>query len=115
MANNLPPGCSVSSIPGNRPEDAEFENACEMATAVCRTAIPQLFDSAQRLGILNEDRAEALVEAIANALITAYDNGYEKGYKDGKIDQDTAQIGYCSKCGAGVYHEMGYCGNCKGG
>ena len=27
--SNLPPGCSVSDIPGNRPEDLEWENAID--------------------------------------------------------------------------------------
>lgn len=77
---NLPPGCSMSDLPGNRPEDIDWENACEMATAVCNSAVPWMLDS------MSQAWSEKLIEAMANALVTAHDNGKEAGISLGKAD-----------------------------
>lgn len=94
MSNNLPPGCSVSSIPGNRPEDADWENALQQAEAIIRSVAPRLMRSegkdergiyVVRPGLLSEDHADTLMEAIANGLLTAYDNGKEEGASEGRV------------------------------
>lgn len=94
MSDNLPPGCSVSSIPGNRPEDADWENACQMATAIMQSATPRLLrwegrneqgTYVVRPGILNDEQADGLMEAIASALLTAYENGKEAGASEGRL------------------------------
>lgn len=38
MSSNLPPGCRESDIPGNRPEDVEFESAMEKAEEILYNA-----------------------------------------------------------------------------
>lgn len=77
--SNLPPGCSVSSIPGNTPEDAEWEHACEQALIIMQTAVPRLVrwegrneqgTYVVRPGLLTDDQADKLMEAIAENLLT---------------------------------------------
>jgi hypothetical protein len=64
MSSNLPPGCSVSDIPGNRPEDAEWEemNDC-------------LFQ------VLDQQGFEALVDKVLERVHEAYNAGYSDGEK----------------------------------
>ncbi len=81
---NLPPGCSVSDIPGNRREDladeafwAEWEKRAEAAG-------------------LDPDRPPLVVplaepDPIARALEIARDIGYERGYEEGQADAGLAQ------------------------
>lgn len=77
---NLPPGCSVSDIPGNSQADADWEHNCEMASAVVHSAIPWLLDS------ISTHYSEKLVEAIATALMTAHEVGESKGFSLGRAD-----------------------------
>lgn len=76
---NLPPGCSVSDIPGNRPEDmAEeawweaFDKACEQQSV----EIPQeAYDS----------------DWFAQALVLARDLGYTQGANEQRLDDELAR------------------------
>jgi len=50
MPSNLPPGCSVSQIPGNRPEEALYEAAWEWAEEQLRELSLQDFKRAILIG-----------------------------------------------------------------
>ena len=89
MNDNLPPGCSVNDIPGNRKEDIEFERAFDQALDIIRAAVPRLLRSegpsdisgryVVRPGLLTDDQADKLAECIAFALIEAREDGINAG------------------------------------
>ena len=67
--SNLPPGCSVRDIPGNRPEDLRAE---------------ALFDSIYEvLPIsLSDDEQDTIAEAIFELISKAWADGYSQGRAD---------------------------------
>lgn len=76
---NLPPGCCVSDIPGNRPEDIEWERALEKAalyieagqytTEEVRTALGELPEEAISELANHPLVRDALVELRAQELV----------------------------------------------
>jgi hypothetical protein len=77
MASNLPPGVSISDIPGNRPEDLEEEEFWAEFTRKCH----------------NEGIAGDIIdcgweddEIFSRAIIIARDLGYSKGQADAEAD-----------------------------
>lgn len=79
MSSNLPPGVSVSMIPGNRPEDIGYEEAWD-----------QLLKTYQKnkLGIPEEFVDE---DWFVNAVDIAMEFAYNKGYRDAVNDAEFAQ------------------------
>jgi hypothetical protein len=76
---NLPPGCNVSDIPGNRPGDdaAEaFENA------MCSR-----FDDVEKLLQSTSSVDQLLYNLFVKVADWAYRKGVDDGYADGKADQ----------------------------
>ena len=84
MASNLPPGCNVSDIPGNRPEDEKWENIIDTFWSkdrtpkknrilrIASTALVELLDEAIEYGIevgkqeqIESDRENAYYEEMA--------------------------------------------------
>ena len=75
MSSNLPPGVSEGMIPGNRPEDAAYEEWWEKFDEKCGengiTVPNEIYDS----------------EWFTNAIDLAKDMGYDSGYSDGQADE----------------------------
>lgn len=69
---NLPPGCSVSDIPGNRPEDQAAE---------------ALYDSIYNLldGIQDDATKDRIAEQFYNMVMKARENGYQVGMTDERM------------------------------
>ena len=66
MVSNLPPGCRVSDIPGNRPEDLAAEAKYDT-----------IYDELEKLGYdCNEKSTEQLAEAISKLMDEAFAAGY---------------------------------------
>lgn len=61
---DLPPGCSVSDIPGNRPEDEAYEKMMD--------------DFYAKLSKEEQEKAEPLVDIIAKAINYGIDIGMEQ-------------------------------------
>lgn len=72
MASNLPPGVSVSMIPGNRPEDIEDE-------AFWETLDAKLIENGIDLPEFTDELTK--VVDVARGL------AYERGYADGRNDE----------------------------
>jgi len=68
---NLPPECSVSDIPGNRPEDFAEEALFE--------AIDNALNPMHEVGRSSYD---VTVEAIRELIDKAYEDGYNAGRRD---------------------------------
>jgi hypothetical protein len=66
---NLPPGCNVSDIPGNRPEDDEIESIMDII-------YDQFPDS------LSAIEKESLCLWIVARMGESYDAGYKQGMAD---------------------------------
>lgn len=78
MNSNLPPGVSVSDIPGNRPEDAAEEAFWDAFDAKCREA-----------GI---DMPPIDLDSSTAKLITiARDLGLMQGFNEGRAEEQMAQ------------------------
>jgi hypothetical protein len=77
MSNNLPPGCSASSIPGNSPDDIAFDKFCEELTAITdrynwETPDPQ--------------DGRLLPDVLWEKMQQAYDSGLSQGYALARAD-----------------------------
>ena len=76
---NLPPGCSVSDIPGNRPEDEAYEHFWGVsfpdALKVARVEIPnEWWDNDQ------------FIQAVDEANVLGFATGYEECKQDAAFD-----------------------------
>ncbi len=77
---NLPPGCSVRDIPGNRPEDEAQE-----------ALLDELYEQiAKHLGGASADEAVSgpLAEWYSTKIGEAYRMGYEQGISDERMAQE---------------------------
>jgi len=86
---NLPPGCNVSDIPGNRPED-EAAEAFEIALGEKFPEIGKLVDS-------ENDRSQRLYETILKIAEWAFTEGSSDGYASGSADSGYAKAETLSK------------------
>lgn len=85
---NLPPGCSVSDIPGNRPEELEAEAFADMVDEKLialgcrfdRNGVPIFPRGRDRLKFY-----EGLSEFIAKMRDEAYSSGYAEGVRDERL------------------------------
>lgn len=69
MTSNLPPGCRVSDIPGNRPEDFKAEAIGDM-----------IYDALEKAGYKTDTkRADKAVELIHALIIQAERSGFADG------------------------------------
>ena len=92
---NLPPGCSVSDIPGNRPEDAKAEAIYDAIYEIelkAREAHPDIGDS----------YVEALAEAIYSMVTNSWQDGYSESYREAREAEQLKEIEDAAK----EYHEM---------
>jgi hypothetical protein len=71
---NLPPGCNVSDIPGNRPEDEEIE-----------VIFDAIYDH------LPEDMPDDDKESLAKWIMARMADSYDAGYKHGQHFEALAQ------------------------
>ena len=71
---NLPPGCNVSDIPGNRPEDLADEAWWDALGKRIDPALMQMIDE-------NED-LQRLIETVRDM---AYGAGYDEGQADAAL------------------------------
>lgn len=102
MSSNLPPGVTDSMIPGNRPEDAEFDAKVERITDRIMQAGPA--DAAWLDVIDDNDLWWALVEA--------YDLGAESRPKRWGVGSRGAVRGFCIHGGcADSFHVGGNYGS----
>lgn len=76
---NLPPGCSVSDIPGNRPEDMEAE------------ALVEKISEALLALKVYEHLPEATQMAIEEKVFELCGDTYNEGYKRGQADEALAR------------------------
>jgi hypothetical protein len=75
---NLPPGCSLSDIPGNRPEDIAHEKMCdEIETA---------------LNPLKPFWSDESVETVTKNIIELINKAFEQGYQQSTNDAKEAQF-----------------------
>jgi len=74
---NLPPGCRVSDIPGNRPEDDENEAFWELVDV-----------KAAELGIVGFDSSDGPMNALIQYV---RDTVYTQGFEDGRAEEQMAQ------------------------
>ena len=72
---NLPPGCNDRDIPGNRPEDEEYENFIEEL-------------SKQKWAQMKEKRFEQMAEYLWKLKGEAYNRGYQEGTQDAAMAQE---------------------------
>jgi hypothetical protein len=69
MSSNLPPGCRISDIPGNRPGDDEAEAIGDA-----------IYDALARAGYrIDTARADKAVEIIYDLVQTARRDGFKEG------------------------------------
>lgn len=69
---NMPPGCNVSDIPGNRPEDLKVEAFEEaLSEIMAKYNLP-----------VEGEAFDALSEWIQNALAAEFNSGYNEGTAD---------------------------------
>lgn len=71
---DLPPGCRISDIPGNRPEDQAYE------------AFIDSFYEQLPADFITETNV-AVMEKLAEWAWKAVGDSYDDGYKDGQADQ----------------------------
>jgi hypothetical protein len=86
---NLPPGCSVSDIPGNRPEDDAAE-AFELALGEKFPEVGKLVDA-------EGAREQRLYETIVQIAEWAFTEGSGDGYASGSADAGCAKAEMISK------------------
>lgn len=75
---NMPPGCNVSDIPGNRPEDQEAE------------AFFDLFYDAEEKARKAHGTGDAYVEAMAQWVWEKMGEAWQKGHAQGESDASVA-------------------------
>lgn len=80
---NLPPGCNVSDIPGNRPEDTAEEAFWDALTERCKEAGPHTARNLERL--LNAPHDYMRVIRLARDL------GLMEGFAQGRDEERMAQ------------------------
>ena len=75
---DLPPGCRVSDIPGNRPEDIAYETMCEEID-VALWPLVKLIETAQRrkTSAYNTAAYEKAHKAVLELIEGAHKGGYE--------------------------------------
>lgn len=78
--SNLPPGVSEHMIPGNRPEDVEWEDFIARLSEKLPKQYSYIWDR------LDEDYG--LESAVLEMLDIARNLGIERGYSDCKADQE---------------------------
>jgi len=86
--SNLPPGCSPSDIPGNRPEDAEYEAFWNELDTKFSTEYKKLWLCLERIYGGDDPELERAVIAYVDM---ARDIGYDRGYKEGT---ETEKLAY---------------------
>ncbi len=85
---NMPPGCSVSDIPGNRPEDAAAE-AFEEAMCSKFQDVEKLLNSTSGVDQLTYN---LFVEVADWAFSEGIRQGYDDGQADGSIADDVEEL-----------------------
>jgi hypothetical protein len=80
---NLPPGCNVSDIPGNRPEELEWEARLDKVLEAAQSAL---------IPLLGQANAERAVEHLAEhaVFVQAVDRLYGEGYDQACADERLA-------------------------
>ena len=85
--SNLPPGCSPSDIPGNRPEDAEYEAFWNELDTKFSAEYKGLW-----VCLVEHEWADPQLERAVIAYVDmARDIGYDRGYKEGT---ETEKLAY---------------------
>ena len=77
---NMPPGCNVSDIPGNRPEDQEAEAFYDW-----------FYDMEEKARKTHVPGSELYTEMLARLMWEKVGEAYSKGYAQGAADEVTAQ------------------------
>ena len=80
---NLPPGVSVSMIPGNRPEDMEEEAFWELL-------LEKLEEECGKRSIVNRADFPESDQLAQLAIELARDIGYQRGYNEGHTEAEMA-------------------------
>lgn len=90
--SNLPPGVSVSDIPGNRPEDEEYEAFWNSFQKKFDVAHPKFVEAAHSIFShpfsINGHELDDIITAMVDL---ARDMGYEKGYDEAMGDYSLVQ------------------------
>lgn len=77
--SNLPPGVSINDIPGNRPEDIEYERKWDRLYELWqKNKVAAPLD-----GIIDEDW---FIDAVDIAMEFAYTTGYKDGIADQQLN-----------------------------
>jgi hypothetical protein len=81
---NLPPGVGVFDIPGNRPEDEQWELFIEEFYKRFKERYPDSFAKMESLF----DDEEEFFDVLADALTIAYEMGESAGFASGKLEAE---------------------------
>lgn len=73
---NLPPGCNVSDLPGNSPEDERVE-----------ALMDKIYDCLSAVEAMDEIR-----EKVAQELFKLCEDSYQEGYFQGAADERMAML-----------------------
>ncbi len=96
MNSNLPPGCSVSDIPVNRPEDTAAEAFAEMVDEKLEEFGLSFNDKGSPIYPKGAENREAfyalLVEWIEEVSKEAFDRGYEAGLIAERAGSETGEV-----------------------
>lgn len=74
---DLPPGCRLSDIPGNRPEDVRMEALYDTLADILVAAG----------WYIEDEKGEKALEALAKVVEKAYGDGYAEGASDERMAQ----------------------------
>ena len=87
MSSNLPPGVSENMIPGNRPEDLEYEHFWD-------TLIDRVGDLSGAPSFWYEQ------DWLITVVDMAAELSYDKGMADGRMEEQMSQMAEeCIRCG----------------
>jgi len=82
---NMPPGCSVSDIPGNRPEDLAAEAAADAVYNFIGRCLLTGFKDGNPVTLpleIDEEFVEKLAEWVDEMTCKAYGDGYAQAQSD---------------------------------
>lgn len=74
--SDLPPGVGVNDLPGNRPEDDEWEHFVDRLATLCESSKIEMLD-------LGDPAVERFIGAVHTLSFTL---GFEQGRAEGEID-----------------------------
>lgn len=85
---NLPPGCNVSDIPGNRPEDDANEMFWNALSEKFTESNPELNEYLEHIfgGDFGGEYDDAVIALVDMAAMLAY----AQGYNDGQVEAEIA-------------------------